>query len=108
MRVKTFYRVLRFISAVVLFFHVWTFGPLWQAVAFAAGEKQGPGARVQGPERQGTGAGVQGPGERFEKTIEDIREKVDRAGERSRKGEEPVAELQFIKAKKTEIEALDS
>jgi len=108
MRVKTFYRVLRFISAVVLFFHVWTFGPLWQAVAFAAGEKQGPGARVQGPERQGTGAGVQGPGERFEKTIEDIREKVDRAGERSRKGEEPVAELQFIKAKKTEIEALDA
>lgn len=39
MRVKNLFRVLRILSAVVLFFFLWTFGPIYAAVAWAA-EKQ--------------------------------------------------------------------
>ncbi len=103
MRVKTFFRVLRVISAIVLFFFVWTFGPIWQAVAFAATKEMRNMERVP----HGGIASVQKPEERFEKALEEIREKVGKAGEKAARDEDETAEVAEVKAKRSEIEALD-
>lgn len=113
---RSFYRSLRIISAVTLFFFVWSFLPLYSLVAYAAAPEgpgargQGPGARVQDAGKQGPGAGVQGSGgsaERFEKALETIRENVSRAGEKAVKGEDDSRERDVIKAKRAEIESAD-
>ena len=107
MRVKTFYRTLRFISAIVLFFFVWTFGPIWQAVAFAAESRKASGARREGTTRAAD-TRLMTSGEKFEKNLESIRELVNAAEEKSNKGQEPAAELDAIKAKKAQIETIDA
>ena len=43
MRVKTFFRMLRIIAAVTLFFFAWSFLPLYSLVAYAAEGTQGGG-----------------------------------------------------------------
>ncbi len=106
MRVKTFYRVLRLISAVVLFFFIWTFGPVWQAVAFAATpQSQGPGGKGHIEARD---TPIQTASERFEKALEGIRAGVSKAGEKAGRGEDVTAEVAGIKAKKAEIEKIDA
>jgi transglutaminase-like putative cysteine protease len=107
MRVKTFYRALRFISAIVLFFFVWTFGPIWQAVAFAAESRKTSGVKREGTTRAADTRLVTS-GEKFEKNLESIRELVNAAAEKSNKGQEPFAELDAIKAKKAQIETIDA
>ena len=101
---RSFYRLLRVISAVTLFFFAWSFLPLWQAVAYAAApEEQGtrgqaPGVRVQGSAR---------PEERFEKALDALRENVSRAGAKAVKGEDDTHERETIKAKRVEIDLAD-
>jgi transglutaminase-like putative cysteine protease len=106
MRVKTFYRALRFISAIVLFFFVWTFGPIWQAVAFAAESRNASYVKREGTTRAAD-ARLVTSGEKFDKNLESIRELVNAAAEKSNKGKEP-AEIDAIKAKKAEIESIDA
>ncbi len=106
MRVKTFYRVLRLISAVVLFFFIWTFGPVWQAVAFAA-TPQGQGTSDKGHAGAYRNTPIQTASERFEKALEGIRAGVTKAGEKAGRGEDVAAEVAGIKAKKAEIEKID-
>ena len=100
MRVKTFYRVLRLLSAVVLFFFIWTFGPVWQAVAFAA---TSPKADVKAQTIGKPEAGKQKPDERFEDVLAEMREKVTRAGEKHAKGQDDTAEREAIKAERASI-----
>jgi len=115
MRVNTFFRTLRIIAAVTLFFFAWSFLPLYSLVAYAAegqksGDRQGQVASSKGQGRQGPGAGVQGSGgsaDRFEKALDAIRENVSRAGEKAAKGEDDTWERNVIKAKRAEIESAD-
>jgi transglutaminase-like putative cysteine protease len=120
---RAFYRALRILSAVTLFFFSWTFLPLWQIAAFAA-EPQAQGAgsrRLQSAQGSGSTDPSQSPlgkggsrgvgattGERFEKALEAIRENVSRAGDKADKGEDDAKERGIIKIRKAEIEAADS
>ncbi len=102
MRVKTFYRVLRLLSAVVLFFFIWTFGPVWQAVAFAAANaKTDVKAQTRKPE-----AGKQKAAERFEGVLAEMREKVARAGEKQAKGEDESTEREALRAGRASIDQI--
>src|SRR5574341_1387688 len=95
---RTFSRVLRILSAITLFFFCWTFLPLWQAAAFAA-TPQGQGSSSKGPVNQGPAAGSQGPGnagERFEKALESIREKISIADEKAAKDQDITSEVPFF------------
>jgi murein DD-endopeptidase MepM/ murein hydrolase activator NlpD/transglutaminase-like putative cysteine protease len=105
---RTFYRTLKILSVITLFFFCWTFLPLWQAVAYAS-EKQKSEVRSQKSEGlQKTEPRTQTAGERFEKALEDIREHIGKAEEKSRKGKEPVDEINAIKSRKAEIESIDA
>src|SRR5574341_968655 len=106
---RTFSRVLRILSAITLFFFCWTFLPLWQAAAFAA-TPQGQGSSSKGPVNQGPAAGSQGPGnagERFEKALESIREKISIADEKAAKDQDITSEVAEVKKQRTEIEKID-
>lgn len=107
MRVKTFYRALRFISAIVLFFFVWTFGPIWQAVAYAAESRKMSGMKREGTTRTADTHPVTS-GEKFEKNLESIRELINAAQKKSNKGQEPFSELDAIKVKKAQIDTIDA
>jgi hypothetical protein len=102
---RAFFRILRILSVVTLFFFCWTFLPLWQAVAWAT-EKQPRmrnadfGMRNGKPEPATTG-------ERFEKALEDIRENVGRAEKKHERGEDDKAEREHIRSKRTEIDSID-
>lgn len=106
MRVKTFFRMLRIIAGITLFFFSWSFLPLWQAVAYAAtSQRQGP-AKVRSSEL-GTRNPISQPADRFEKALEAIRENVSKAGEKADRGRDSVKELEIVKAKRAEIESAD-
>ena len=79
MRVKTFYRALKLWAAVVLFFFVWTFGPLWQAVAYAATSSK-IDAKAQATGKPAIGK--QKPEEKFEGVLDAIREQINKAGDK--------------------------
>jgi transglutaminase-like putative cysteine protease len=104
---RTRYRVLRSISAITLFFFCWSFMPLWQAVAWAA-ENQKPGVNSQ------KSVGKQQPenrtmttGDRFEKALESIREKIGKAEEKASKNQDFTTEVAEVKAKRADIESAD-
>ncbi len=101
---RTFYRALRSISAVTLFFFAWSFLPLYSFVAYAA-EPEGQGTRGQGPGPRVQGSG--GSAERFEKALDAIRENVAKARDKEDKGEDDTREREAIKAKRAEIESAD-
>ncbi len=110
MRSRTFFRFLRTVSVVVLFFFVWTFGPIWQVVAYAA-TGQGTDARVQTTDsNRKTGANsipADSNSAKFEKALDEMREKAGKAEEKAGRGEAATEEIGAIKAKKAEIESLD-
>ncbi len=110
MRVKTFSRLLRILSTIVLFFFVWTFGPIWQAVAFAATKQKtdARGQRTDKNQSQRAAAGSKSTADKFEKALEDIRANVTRTEGKVTKGEDASSEIQALKAKKSEIETLDA
>ena len=129
---RKFYRFLRVLSAITLFFFCWTFLPIWQIAVWAAEPQglragsrpdkigaKGPGFAdpSQSPLGKGGGRGVgKTSGERFEKALEAIRENVDRLEkkhalsgvERADKGEDGARERGIIKTKRAEIESADS
>ena len=117
MRVKTFFRTLRILSAIVLFFFCWTYMPLYSLVAYAAtSQGQGSGGKGQGKTadpsqsplaKGGHGGSGDTTGERFEKALDTIRENVSRAGEKTGRGEGATEEIEAIKAKRAEIESAD-
>ena len=85
---------------------------LFQIPTAYAAEKQktpqGTGTRVKGQENQDTGTRSQGPAERFEKNLESLRELIKTVEQKSRKGQEPADEINAIKNRKAEIEAIDA
>jgi hypothetical protein len=97
---RAFYRTLRILSAITLFFFCWTFLPLYAAVAYTiTPQGQRAGSRSL-QAAQGTGARVEGPvpsGERFEKALEAIRENVGKADDKAGRGDAATGEIEAIK-----------
>lgn len=108
---RTYSRTLKTSSIVTLAFFLWTFGPLYSFVAYAA-TKEGPGSRGQGADKVrsselGVRNGTPQSGERFEKALEAIRENVSRAGEKTGRRDAVTGEIEAIKKQRAEIEAAD-
>lgn len=105
MRVQPFYRLLRSLTYFVLFFFVWDFLPVYPCMAYAAAPQGqgtgGAGRPATAEQRQQTA------GERFEKALVDIREKVGRAGEKHARGEDDSAEISEIRNRKTQLADLN-
>ncbi len=121
MSLKSFYRLLRSTTYFVIFFFCWSSLELFRIpTALAAQKQQGKGATTsQAPaggkargkavdSRLTTRDGHATAGERFEKTVNEIRENLGKAEEKSQKGEEPTDELAAIKAKRASLEEIDS
>ena len=106
---RTFYRVLRILSAVTLFFFSWTFLPLWQVAAYAANDSQQ--SSVGSPQSKTSDhrptTNDRSSGERFEKALEDIRENVGKAEQKETNGQDVTAEVAEVKARRAEIDSLD-
>ena len=98
---RIFYRFLRFLSATTLFFFCWTYLSVWQVAAFALEPKAAP------PVNGGNKA-PDSSGDRFEAAVESIRENVSKAEEKEAKAQDAAAELESVKSKKAEIDALDA
>ncbi len=108
MLTRTYSRTLKTTSAITLAFFLWSFGPIWQAVAFAATPKgQGSGVKGQVGRTGVSPVSQQTSGDRFEKAIEDIREKVGKADDKAGRGEAAAGEIEAIKAKRSDIDKLD-
>ena len=98
---RAFLNALKVISVITLAFFSWAYLPLYQIAAFAATKEK------QSPKAQGRTA-PQGPAEKFEKLIDDIREKTGRAEAKATKGEDATSEIESVKSRKTELDDLDS
>lgn len=108
---RTYSRPLRVISAVALFFFLWSFGPAYAPIAWAAEKQQQVRSAnpSQSPLAKGGSRGVGSTsGERFEKALEAIREKVITADDKVNKGQDVTAEVAEIKKQRTGIESLDA
>ena len=111
---RTFNRSLKFFSAVTLFFFCWSFLPLWQAVAWAVEtQKSGVSSQKSGGSRNADFGMRNGKpeaattGDRFEKALESIREKIGKAEEKASKNQDFTAEVAEVKAKRADIESAD-
>jgi hypothetical protein len=105
MRVRTYSRTLKTTSAITLAFFLWSFGPLFQVPAAFAAEK---------PRVRNADFGVRNEaqktvttGERFEKALEEIREKVGQVEVKLDKNEDTSSAIDTINKKRAEIESLD-
>ncbi|OGW29570.1 MAG: hypothetical protein A2X56_13145 [Nitrospirae bacterium GWC2_57_13] len=107
---RAFLRIARFVSAITLFFFCWTYMPLYSIAAYAAEKKQVRNADPsRSPLGKGGGRGVaETAGDRFEKAIETIREKVGKAEEKAGRGEDAAGEIEAVTKQRLEIETLDS
>lgn len=92
---------LKVISVITLAFFSWTYLPLYQIAAFAATKEK------QSPKAQGRTA-LQGSAEKLDKLIDDLREKAGRAEIKAARGEDAASEIESVKARKAEIDALDA
>jgi hypothetical protein len=101
MRVKTFFRVLRVTSAVVLFFFVWTVGGAWRLAAWAATPepRKTQQARTEKPQAKSAA-------ERFQAVLEEVKGQAAQASVKAEKDEDDAAEMNFISAKKNELDGL--
>ena len=91
---RAFYRTLRILSAITLFFICWMFLPLYAVVAYAAapeGQKS-----VASSQKSGVQHSTATSADRFEKALESIRENVGKAGAKADKGEDNSKELETI------------
>ncbi len=98
---RTFFRAFKAISVFTLAFFSWTYLPLFQIAAYAATKQE-----KTIPTR--TSRQSAGPPEKFEKLLEELRDKTRKAEEKSGKGEDSTSEIEAIKSRKSEIDALDT
>ncbi len=111
---RTFNWTIKILSAITLFFFCWTFLPIYAAVAFAAERTQRAESKAQSadpsqsPLGKGGSRGVgQTSGERFEKALEAIREKIGQAEVKVEKSQDATNEVAEVKKQRIEIEKLD-
>ncbi len=115
---RAFYRTLRIFAAVTLFFFCWTYMPIYAAVAYAAtsqktatGRQTTDSSGLRPARGKSQVAADFSPRDsnaaKFEKAVEDIREKVGKAEEKIGRGSAATEEIAVIKTKKAEVESLD-
>lgn len=100
---RIFYRFLRFLSAITLFFFCWTYLSVWQVAALAMEKKTSIPANTIGASKAAASSG-----DRFETTLESIRENVSKAEEKEAKAQDSVMEIETVKAKRGEVDNLDT
>jgi len=105
---RTYSSTLKVAACVTLAFYAWTFGPLFEIpTALAAESRKAPSVRSEGSTRTAEPR-PQTAADRFEKALDDIRQKLRWAEDKSREGVEPAPEIEAIKSRKAEIESIDS
>src|SRR4030043_1885676 len=100
------HKVFKPIALVVLFFFCWSFGGIFDVVAFAATDsKQTPSNKQLSNQSSTQGqSNTPKPEEKFQKTIEDIENVIKEVEKLGRLEDE---KWQKLKTKKTELETLD-
>lgn len=98
---RSFFRALKAVAVVTLAFFSWTYLPLYQIAAYAAVSRQESKDIKSAPKKQK-------PEERLKQLLDDLKEKTDKAEEKAAKREYAASDIEEIKTRKTEIEALDA
>ena len=99
---KNFSQSLKAVCIITLFFFMWSYLPLFQLVAYAATQEN------QRSKEQPQKAEKQQPAEKLEKLLDALRENTSKAEEKVTKGQDTSSEVESIKARKTEIDAIDT
>ena len=98
---KKFSWSLKMVGVITLFFFSWSYLPLFQFVAYAAThEKQATKAQPQK-------TGKQQPAEKLKKLLVDLKADTSKAERKAAKGEDTTSEIESIKDRKAEIDAID-
>ncbi len=98
---KKFSKHLKMVGVITLFFFSWSYLPLYQLAYAATQDKQTIKAQPQK-------AGKQQPAEKLEKLIDDLRENTSKAEEKTTKGKDTSSEIETIKARKADLDAIDT
>jgi hypothetical protein len=98
---KKFSRSLRMVGVITLFFFSWSYLPLYQLAYAATQEKQGTKAQPQKSEKQQ-------PADRLEKILADLHESTSQAAEKAAKGANASSEVESIKARRADLDAIDT
>jgi hypothetical protein len=101
MRVKTFNRRLKITSIFLLFFLVWDFLPVYPAISWAALPEQRKTQQERTEKLKPASAA-----ERFKVALDQIKEKAVQGASRIDRGEDDIAEINDISAKKAEIDGI--
>ncbi len=99
---KKFSRSLKISGIITLFFFTWSYLPLFQFVAYAATQDK------QATTAQHQKAASQKPAEKLEKLLDDLRESTSKAEEKAARGADTFSEVETIKARKADIDAIDT
>ena len=99
---RAFQHALKVISVITLAFFSWTYLSLYQVAAFAA-TKESKGTKAQGRQTE-----KHKPSEKLETLLDDLRKDTAKAEGKAAKGEDTSTEIESVKARKAEIDALDS
>ncbi len=99
---EKFFQSLRVICVITLFFFIWSYLPLYQLAAYAATLEN------QRTKAQGRKAEKQKPAEKLEKLLDDLRENTSKAEEKVTKGADTTPEIESIKARKADLDAIDT
>lgn len=95
---RIFFRALKVISVITLIFFSWTYLPLFQVAVYAAVNNQ-ESKKVKSNQKSE---------EKFENLLDDIREKTAKAEKKAAKGEDATPEIESLKARKAEIDTIDT
>jgi transglutaminase-like putative cysteine protease len=99
---KKFSRSLKMVGVITLFFFSWSYLPLFQLAAYAATqENQGKKPQSQKTEKQQSA-------EKLEKLLDDLRANTSKAETKAAKGEDTASEIESIKARKADLDAIDT
>lgn len=100
---RIFYRLVRLVSAITLFFFCWTYLSVYQVVAFAAEEQKASHLK----QLESAGVGQQTREDRFEETLDNLRTNIAQAQEKITRGEDAALEVETLKTGKAVIESVD-
>ncbi len=99
---KKFSRSLKMVGVITLFFFTWAYLPLFELVAYAATQEN------QGTKAQSRKAEKQKPAEKLEKLLDDLNANMRKAEDKAAKGADTSSEVASIKARKADIDTIDT
>ncbi len=99
---KKFSQHMKMVGVITLFFFSWSYLPLFQFVAYAATQKK------QATKPQLQNAGKQQPAAKLEKLLDGLRENTSKAEEKTAKDADISSEVEAIKARRADLNAIDA